>query len=212
MSIPIDYLLYLPPDYDASVKWPLIVFLHGSGERGEDLEQVRRVGLPRVVEHDESRRWGFVLVSPQCPKDSYWEPRQVVELLEHVSSRLSVDQDRIYLTGYSMGGYGTWAAACYDPDRFAAIVPVCGGGNVEQAERLKRLPIWAFHGDKDNVVPFEKDQAMVDAVKKSGGDVTFTVYRGAGHGISDMTYGNDRVYDWLLAHRRRQTLGNGSAP
>jgi predicted peptidase len=153
-----------------------------------------------------------VLLSPQCPNDSSWSPEGVVELIEHVSSHLAIDPDRIYLTGYSMGGYGTWATACYDPERFAAIAPLCGGGNVEQAERLKGLPIWAFHGDKDNVVPFEADQTMVNAVRKSGGDVTFTVYRGTGHGICDMTYRNSQVYDWLLAHRRRRSLGKEGVP
>jgi len=203
----IDYLLYLPPEYDASAKWPLVVFLHGAGDRGEDLEQVRRTTLPRMVEHDNRRQWGFVLLSPHCPRDSCWQPEQVVELIKHVSSRLSIDRDRVYLTGYSMGGYGTWATACHDPNRFAAIAPVSGGGDVQQAERLKELPIWAFHGDKDNVVPIEPDRAMVDAVQKSGGNVKFTVYPGAGHGICDMTYQDGQLFEWLLAQRRKSTDG-----
>ncbi len=208
---PIDYLLYLPPEYDASAKWPLVVFLHGAGDRGEDLERVRRAGLPRVIEQDRRRHWGFLLLSPQCPKESNWDPERVVELVEHVSSDFSVDRDRVYLTGYSMGGYGTWATACHDPDRFSAIVPLSGAGDVQQAERLKKLPIWAFHGEKDNVVPIDGDRAMVDAVRKAGGDVTFTVYRGAGHGICDMTYGNDRIYEWLLAQRRKRLSGSKGA-
>ena len=208
----IEYLLYLPPKYDASAKWPLVVFLHGAGERGEDLEQVRRTTLPRMVEHDNGRHWGFVLLSPHCPRDSYWQPGQIVELIEHVSSRLSVDRDRIYLTGYSMGGYGTWATACHDPGRFAAIAPVSGGGDAQQVERLKNLPIWAFHGDKDNVVPIDGDRAMVEAVQKCGGNVKFTVYPGAGHGICDMTYQDDRLFDWLLAQRRKSTDGEKGVP
>ena len=205
-EVPIDYLLYLPPDYDASKRWPLVVFLHGSGERGEDLEQVQRIGLPRLVERDKDRHWGFVLLSPQCPKDSNWNPQWIVELVDHVSSRLSIDRDRIYLTGYSMGGFGTWATACHEPDRFAAIAPLSGGGDVQQAQRLKALPIWAFHGDKDNVVPIASSQAMVDAVRKCGGNVAFTVYPGAGHGICDMTYGDNQFLDWLLAQRRKEPL------
>jgi len=206
-GVAIDYLLSLPPDYDASAKWPLVVFLHGAGERGDNLEQVRRTTLSRIVEHDNRRRWGFVLLSPQCPRDSYWQPEQVTELIEHVSSRLSIDRDRVYLTGYSMGGFGTWATACHDPDRFAAIAPLSGGGDVQQAERLQELPIWAFHGDKDNVVSIDGDRAMVEAVQKCGGNVKFTVYPGAGHGICDMTYQDDRLFDWLLAQRRKSTDG-----
>ncbi len=179
--------------------------LHGAGERGEDLEKVRRAGLPRLVETDNRRQWGFVLLSPQCPRDSSWNPESLVQLIEHVSSHLSIDPDRIYLTGYSMGGFGTWATACHDPDRFAAIAPVSGGGDVQQAERLKDLPIWAFHGDKDNVVPIEPDRAMVDAVQKCGGNVKFTVYPGAGHGICDMTYQDEHFFDWLLVQRRKHT-------
>jgi predicted peptidase len=205
-EVPIDYLLYLPPDYDAGKKWPLVVFLHGAGERGQNLEVVRRTTLPRMVEHDDRRQWGFVLLSPQCPKDSSWNPQWVVELVDHVGSRLSIDQDRIYLTGYSMGGFGTWATACHDPDRFAAIATLSGGGDVQQAQRLKALPIWAFHGDKDNVVPIASSQNMVDAVRKCGGNAVFTVYPGAGHGICDMTYGNNQFWDWLLAQRRKGPL------
>ncbi len=200
-GLPIDYLLYLPTDYNTGAKWPMVVFLHGAGERGEDLEKLRRVGLPHIVETGTRRHWGFVLLSPQCPKDSYWQPEQIVDLIEHVSSRLSIDRDRIYLTGYSMGGYGTWATACFDPDRFAAIAPISGGGDVEQAERLKAVPVWVFHGQKDNVVPIDEDRAMVEALRKCGGKVEFTVYPNAGHSVCETTYRDDRLFDWLLAQR-----------
>ena len=111
------------------------------------------------------------------------------------------------MTGYSMGGYGTWSTASHSPELFAAIAPLSGGGEIAQAERLKELPIWAFHGDKDNVVPIEWDRAMVDAVRKYGGSVNFTVYPGAGHGICDMTYRDDRLLVWLLAQRRNHSNG-----
>ncbi len=156
-----------------------------------------------MVEKDKKRDWRFVLLSPQCPKDSYWNPERLVELVENVCSRLPVDRDRVYLTGYSMGGYGTWATASFDPDRFAAIAPLSGGGDVERAARLKDLPIWAFHGDKDRVVSLEESRAMVDAVRKCGGSVIFTVYHGAGHGICDMAYGDGKLCDWLLSQRRK---------
>ena len=203
VTIPIDYLLYLPPDYTARSKWPLVVYLHGAGSRGHDLELVRREWLPGQIV--QGKQFNFILLSPQCPANSGWSPELIVGLIEHISSSLSVDRDRVYLTGYSMGGNGTWATASYDPGRFAAIAPLCGGGDVEQAERLKNMPIWAFHGDKDNVVPLEASQRMVDAVRKCGGHVKFTVYPGAGHGISEMTYQNKQFFEWLLAQRRSPT-------
>jgi len=197
-----DYLLYLPSDCADGRPWPLVVYLHGAGERGSDLAILRRGGLPGLV--DRGRHFDFILVSPQCPADSRWEPDRIVKLIEHVSSSFRVDRSRVYLTGYSMGGFGTWSTACFDPDRFAAIVPLAAGGDVVQAGRLVDLPIWAFHGAKDQTVPLQASQAMVDAVRKSGGDVKLTVYPEHGHGICSLTYDNGRLFRWLLAQRRTQ--------
>jgi predicted peptidase len=194
-----DYLLYLPQKYDSSRRWPLVLYLHGSGHRGQDLTLVRRSGLPGQI--CTGRHFPFILLSPQCPADSQWIPEVVVELVEHVSKSLSVDRDRVYLTGYSMGGFGTWETAAFDPGRFAAIAPLCGGGDVSRAERLK-MPIWAFHGEKDDVVPLRVSREMVDAVRKCGGRVKFTVHPGIGHGICGQTYQDGRLFDWLLAQRR----------
>ena len=200
VAMPVNYLLYLPPDYTNHTKWPLVVYLHGSGARGQDLNLVRQEGPAGLVEHD--RKFRFILLSPQCPAKSSWLPDLVVGLIEHISSSLSVDQDRVYLTGYSRGGFGTWDTATYDPARFAAIAPLSGGGDVNQGERLVNVPIWAFHGAKDNVVPLKVSQAMVDVVKKCGGQVKFTVYPNEGHGICGLTYQNGQLYEWLLAQRR----------
>lgn len=197
-----DYLLYLPPGYDTSRKWPLVVFLHGAGERGQDLERVRHTGLPRMV--DEGQKPGFILASPQCPAEASWAPESIVALIDQIGQLYAVDQDRVYLTGFSMGGFGTWTTACYAPDRFAAIIPVAGGGDVQHASRLVNTPAWAFHGDRDNVVPIAANEAMVDAVRKCGGNVQFTVYPGRGHGVCEATYCDRRVLEWLLAQRRRQ--------
>ncbi len=201
-GMPIDYLIYLPREYEPSRKWPLVIFLHGSGARGQDLQLVRREGLARLV--DLGEQFDFILVSPQCATNSTWAPEKIVELTEHVSNSFSVDRDRVYLTGNSMGGYGTWAAASFAPGRFAAIVPLCGGGDAAQARRLVNLPIWAFHGASDDVVPLEASEAMVDAVKKCGGSVQFTMYPERGHDICDVTYRDKRLYKWLLAQRRSQ--------
>ena len=197
-----DYLLYLPQEYDARTKWPLMVFLHGAGERGQDVRLVRRLGPALQIE--QGRHFSFIVVSPQCAANSQWIPEQIVKLIEDISARYSVDRDRVYLTGYSMGGYGTWETACYDPNRFAAIAPVAGGGDVEQARQLKDLPIWAFHGRMDRTVPLEASQRMVEAVRKCGGHVEFTVYPRYGHGICDLPYQDERFYAWLLAQRRKQ--------
>jgi predicted peptidase len=196
------YLLYLPQDYNRKNQWPLVVFLHGAGERGNDLERVRRMGLPREVETGNLGDQ-FILVSPQCPKDSIWMPELVIALTEHISNSFSVDRDRVYLTGFSMGGSGTWQTACHDPGRFAAIVPLSGGGDANQAERLKDVPIWVFHGANDKTVPLSASQVMVNAVQKCGGHVEFTVYPEHKHSICEVTYQNPKLYEWLLAKRRQ---------
>ncbi len=184
-------------------QWPLVVFLHGSGERGQDLERVRRTGLPSEIEKGNYADQ-FILASPQCPEDSGWRPNLVILLIEHVCENFAVDRDRIYLSGYSMGAAGTWETACQYPDRFAAIAPLAGGGDVHQAERLKDVPIWAFQGAKDDKSRLSASQAMVDAVKKCGGHVEFTVYPEEGHGICETTYQNPKLYEWLLAQRRHK--------
>ena len=200
-GMPVNYLLYLPPGYETGSKWPLVVYLHGAGARGHDLNLVRRDGLPRQIER--GKKVDFILLAPQCPAGSGWMPETVVELIEHINNSLSADRDRVYLTGFSMGGNGTWATAAYDPGRFAAIVPLSSGGDVGQADRLVALPIWAFHGAKDEVVPLGASKAMVDAVRKCGGHVEFTVYPNHGHDICDATY-QDQLLEWLLAQRRSQ--------
>jgi predicted peptidase len=204
----IDYLLYLPENYSSNTQWPLVVFLHGAGERGNDLELVKKHGPPREVEQEltpELAPWirsRFVLVSPQCPADSSWRPENVITLIEHICGKYAVDQSRIYLTGFSMGGFGTWATVCHDSNRFAAIVPLSGGGEVGQAGQLKDMPIWAFHGANDTTVPMNSQENMVEAVKKFGGNVQFTVYPDEGHDICQITYQNPKLYEWLLAQHR----------
>ncbi len=184
-------------------QWPLVVFLHGSGERGYDLERVRRTGLPSEIERGRYVDQ-FILVSPQCPEDSGWRPNLVMALIEHVCESFAVDRDRVYLTGYSMGAAGIWETACKYPDHFAAIAPLAGGGDMHQADRLKDLPIWAFHGAKDKTVPSSQTKAMLDAVRKCGGHARFTVYPDEGHSIWERTYQNPQLFEWLLAQRRHK--------
>jgi predicted peptidase len=203
-TVSLRYLLYLPKGYgeNKEQKWPLILFLHGAGERGNDLELVKKHGPPKLI--GQGREFPFIIVSPQCPIDSWWTEMLdgLVALLDEVQSKYAVDPDRVYLTGLSMGGFGTWALGCRHPERFAAIAPICGGGEWFLATRLKNVPVWAFHGAKDPVVPLRESTEMVDALKRAGGDVQLTVYPEAQHDSWTETYNNPKLYEWFLNHRR----------
>jgi predicted peptidase len=209
-TVSMRYLLFLPEGYDPAgeKKWPLMIFLHGAGERGDSLERVTRHGPPKRVQ--THRNFPFVLVSPQCPEGERWEVRHLEALLESVLKEQAVDPKRVYLTGLSMGGYGTWAWASAHPERFAAIAPICGGGEPirvwlsggARREALARLPVWAFHGAKDSVVPLAESERMVDAFKRVGNQTArLTVYPEADHDSWTVTYDNPELYDWFLRHR-----------
>ncbi len=202
VEVRLNYLLYLPPDYDKQSAWPLVLFLHGAGERGSNLELVKRHGPPKLVE--QGKDFPFILVSPQCPAGKWWYPMELSALLDEIVERYKVDPDRIYVTGLSMGGFGTWSLAAYSPERFAAIVPICGGGEVLLANKYVHLPVWAFHGAKDSVVPLRRSQEMVEAINRAGGHARLTVYPNAGHDSWTATYDNPEVYQWLLKQRRGQ--------
>jgi predicted peptidase len=195
------YWLYLPENYAAKKKCPLILFLHGAGERGDDLDKVKVHGPPKLLEQRSD--CPAIVISPQCPTDRIWSPTQLSLLLDKCMETLKVDPDRVYVTGLSMGGYGTWALCAKEPDRFAAAVPICGGGDVTKAARLADLPIRVFHGAKDSVVPVENSQEMVEAIRAAGGkDVELTVYPEASHDSWTETYANDDVARWLLSQKR----------
>ncbi len=203
-TVRLSYLLFLPKGYgmDLQEKWPLILFLHGAGERGDDLEMVKKHGIPKVSEQQEE--FPFIAVSPQCPQYSWWpfEVDALNALLDEILAAYAVDSDRVYLTGLSMGGYGAWHLAMEHPERFAAIAPICGGGMPEKACVLKDLPVWVFHGAKDPVVPLQESESMVNALKACNGNVRFTVYPDAGHDSWTQTYDNPELYKWFLSHKR----------
>jgi predicted peptidase len=201
VRVTLDYLLYLPPDYEKREKWPLMLFLHGAGERGSDLNLVKKHGPPKLIQ--QGHIFPFIMVSPQCPQDRTWQPIELTALIDDIVAKYKVDQTRIDVTGLSMGGFGTWALAAYTPDRFAAIIPICGGGEAFWAKRIVHVPVWVFHGAKDPGVPLRRSQEMVDALKKSGGNVNFTVYPEAGHDSWTATYDNPKVYEWLLQQKRQ---------
>lgn len=198
----IGYLIYLPEDYSSEVKggWPLLLYLHGSGARGRDLEKVRRTGPPAVVE--SGKPLPMIVISPQCPEGAQWQPELLVKLIDHISQTFKIDPKKVYVTGYSMGGIGTWELATAYPDRFAAAAPVCGGGNESKADRLATLPIWAFHGENDSTIPLEASQKMVDAVRLEGGNAKLTVYPDRGHAICELTYENPDLYSWFMQQGR----------
>ncbi len=196
-----DYLLYLPEDYSKTdKKWPMVLFLHGAGERGEDLELVKNHGLPKLIE--QGRSFPFIVLSPQCHENQRWSIEFLNALLNETFLKYEIDENRIYVTGLSMGGFSAWELALKYPERFAAIAPVCGGADPQKACLIKHLPVWAFHGAKDKIVPIDRAQAMVDALRSLGGDVKFTVYPDAGHDSWTETYENQELYDWLLRHHR----------
>jgi len=200
LEVKYNYYLFLPKGYQQHGKrWPLMLFLHGAGDAGTNMERVKILGPPKVVETMPD--FPCILVSPQSPVRS-WNLDALNALLDDVIRRYRVDKNRVYLTGASMGGSGTWALAVAHPEKFAAIVPVSGSGDTNEAKRLIGLPIWAFHGAKDPVVKVERARQMVEAVRAAGGNVKFTVYPNATHDAWTETYNNPELYRWLLEQKR----------
>lgn len=204
-TVSFRYLLYLPKGYGREGQvWPLMLFLHGVRERGSDIELVTRHGPPKLIE--EGEEFPFLVVSPQCPPRKWWTEMvdTLAVLLDDVVSKYAVDPSRVYLTGLSMGGSGAWALGCRYPERFAAIAPICGDGERFLADRLKNVPVWAFHGARDPVVPLRASEEMVDALKRAGGNVQLTVYPRAAHDSWTETYKNPKLYEWFLSHRKNE--------
>lgn len=199
----LKYLLYLPSGYtkDKEKEWPLILFLHGAGEKGYDLNIVRRHGPPKIAENNKD--FPFIVVAPQCPPGMYWSAETLKNLLEEVMGEFKADKNRLYLTGISMGGFGTWEMAITYPDLFSAILPICGGGNPTLVHRIKSLPTWCFHGALDDIVPLSESEEMVEALRKVGGNVKFTVYPEADHDSWTQTYNNYEVFQWFLEFSKK---------
>lgn len=201
------YNVFVPPNYRHDRAWPLILFLHGSGERGNDGFHQTEVGIARAIRKNHSMIPAIV-VMPQCPRNRTWtEPetaKMALSCVEDVTRRYNVDPNRLYLTGLSLGGRGTWYIASRVKNGFAALVPICGGGNIDDAAKLKDTPIWAFHGAADENVPVGETDRMVEAIERAGGDVEYTRMPGANHFIWDRVYANPKVWKWLFAQERTQ--------
>ena len=205
-SLKLDYLIQLPEGYEASGaadrRWPLLVFLHGAGERGSNLDLVKKHGPPKLIA--EGRRFPAIVLSPQCPEDGWWTNEPVMELIDHAEATYRVDADRIYLTGLSMGGYGTWHFASFAPKRFAAIVPVCGGGVPYLMRFVGKLPVWVFHGQLDSAVPIAESELQVEALRNAGDpEVHFTVYPDLNHDSWTRAYQTEEMWTWLFAQSRK---------
>jgi len=185
-----------------------VLFLHGAGQRGSRLAKISAHGPPKRIAAGDA--FPFVMVSPQCPAGSWWssdgQMSMLSALLDDIVDRYRIDRDRIYLTGLSMGGFGTWSLAAAEPDRFAAIAPICGGGDPSTATQIAHLPIWVFHGAKDDVVSRSKSEEMVEALRESGNNVQFTLYPAAGHDAWTETYRGSELFDWFLSHSRSGRL------
>ena len=185
------YLIYLP---DAQHGETLMLYLHGSGARGTDLDPQRLGGPASFIA--SGRPLPMIVVTPQCPAGRSWEAQRLRELLEHLQNRF--EPKRIVVTGYSMGGGGTWEFAQAYPELIDAAAPVCGCGNPAQAEKLKDVPVWAFHGELDEVIPLKCSREMVEAINAAAGMAKLTTFADQGHGISRQVYENPRLYQWLL--------------
>ncbi|MDB6128093.1 MAG: esterase, depolymerase family [Verrucomicrobia bacterium] len=207
VSYAMSYLCYLPEGYDQDSRrrWPLVIFLHGQGARGTRLADVRKEGLAAKIEH--ARSFPFIVVSPQCPADEWWNLPAIEAFIDETIRKYRVDPDRVYLTGLSMGGFGVWALAQRDPDRYAAIIPVAGSGEPHWAPRLAHLPTWAAHGAHDDAVPVASEQKLIDAIRAAGGSPRYTVFPSSGHNVWDEFYANDALYAWMLAQHRAQRAG-----
>ncbi|MFM8291968.1 MAG: dienelactone hydrolase family protein [Planctomycetia bacterium] len=215
------YRLMRPATVAADVKYPLVLFLHGAGERGSDNEKQLEY-LPTWLAEDARRqKYPCFVLAPQCRTDRRWveidwsdkkslpqKPEMTVDMtaavaaLDATMKTEPVDPGRVYLTGISMGGYGSWDLAARLPARFAAVIPICGGGDEATARKLEGLPIWCFHGDADEAVPVERSRTMVEAVKAAGGKVQYTEYKSVGHDSWTPAYRDPATLDWLFGQKR----------
>lgn len=203
-EVNLKYTIFLPDSYEETgkqKKWPTILFLHGAGERGDDINKIKNMGPLGYAQ--KTSGFGFIVVAPQCPLGRQWEPDSLIALLDNVQLNYHIDPDRVYLTGYSMGGAGTWALAMDHSDRFAAIAPLCGRVIPLLCGNLWQKPVWVFHGEKDDVVPFSQSQEIVGFLKGMGNEkVKFTTYPDMGHEIWYTVYSNPELYKWFLSNKR----------
>lgn len=197
------YVKYLPEDYDETKSYPLVFFLHGAGERGDDLDVASRHGYAKHMREDGAE-YPFIYIAPQCPLKKYWGcyTESLCAFLDYICDELPIDRDRIYLTGLSMGGTGTWMLAMAQPERFAAIAPVCGSGICWNGGIIKHIPVMMYHGDQDEIVSISESITMLKAIGKNGGNAELKICYGYGHDVWDVAYAGEELMNWLLKHKR----------
>lgn len=218
----LPYRLLRPKGYDSTKRYPLVIFYHGAGERGDDNVKPLVHGMNDFASDDVMEKYPCFVIAPQCPEGDQWvdapwsadshkmreqptKPMQLsLDLVTSLQAEFSIDERRLYVTGLSMGGFGTWDALQRYPNRFAAAVPICGGGDPAFAKQLAHIPIWAFHGDADTAVKPIRSRDMINALKAAGGSPKYTEYPGVGHNSWAATYANRDLYAWLFAQKRRQ--------
>ena len=201
----IKYVLRYPEGYEAGKKCPVLIYLHGAGGRGENIDVIRNHKVFLLTEKHEN--FPFVTVAPQCYANTWFDIfEQLQSFIKMIYASDFCDRERVYLMGASMGGYGTWQMAMSLPELFAAIVPICGGGMYWNAHRLPDVPVWAFHGDSDDVVLPRESERMVFRVKQCLGDARLTIYENTGHDAWTATFNNPDVFEWLLTNKKKATV------
>ena len=197
----LKYILTTPTDYDKSERLPMIVFLHGAGERGDDLEALKTHGIPKLfTQNQDYDGLRVITLSPQCPQERTWYDYkwEVISLIEAISEDYNVDKERVALCGISMGGFGTWEIALQVPEMFCKIAPICGGGMNWRAWYLRNTPIRVYHGRLDDIVPISQSEAMVNSIRLQGGDIEFTVYDDLGHCCWARAFEETDLISWLI--------------
>lgn len=210
------YLLFVPKGYDKQKKYPLVLWLHGGGTRGNDLKLLLKYGdehgIGFFARSDNQAKYPSFIVAPQCPENRFWgdpdsdqpttEMRLVLEILEKVQADYSIDSSRLYTSGISLGGYGTWDIIGRRPQMFAAAVPICGGGDPSKAPLIVKTAVWAFHGDKDEAVNVSESRSMITALKKAGGKPRYTEYKGVGHNSWERAFTEKDLLPWMFTQSR----------
>jgi predicted peptidase len=202
----LSYKVYLPEGYnDPDTTYPLVLFLHGVGERGDDIDLVETHGLPKVIKNGKT--FPFITVAPQCPNQEWWSRAEMVKCLVYLVTKITkmynVDNTRVYVTGLSMGGFGTIALANERPDLFAAALAVCGGADFNNFNSLKNIPLWLLHGSDDEVHPAGYSEKIYSKLKDINPEVKLTIYDGVDHNSWDITYDNSDIYEWLLSKQKK---------
>lgn len=212
----LPYRLFVPPRYDARQHYPLVLWLHGGGGRGRDnvkqITEGNSIGASVWTTEANQASYPSIVVAPQCPEGEMWTTigenvrstvhlRRVMALLDVLQRTYSIDRRRIYVAGQSMGGFATWALLAEYPNRFAAAIPICGGGDESQAARLASVPIWAFHGDLDRAVSVDRSRRMIAAVRRAGGTPRYTEYKNVDHVVWNLAFNDRRLIPWLFARK-----------